>query len=788
MDTTNPPGQDEPTAGDILAALQFRYDTAPGNNKFTVHYSETDEDFRWLGVYRVSELEAAARDISGKRHCHIWSRMTVLPEGFNATATNRGLATDTAYATCLWVDLDPPHQTMDAEWKRQKLAQLEAFTPTPSRIEDSGRGLYALWRLEHPTDDIVRVEEANKWLTQVLGGDNAGDAARVLRVPGTLNRKQGIDQWARVLTENNDQHSLGTFDRIPLTPVEGATRATRLLAAPIPLDFQRQIEVMQDGEELWDRIRSEESAMEQGAVRRSDGRVQRFRNDARISLCLLRAGADDELVFAVLTHPVWFSGDKWRTEGRHDSYPIRTIEYAKELLRESPTSARDGARFHNALARKLESLTRLLMIYRDEWYRWDNDAGLYRPHADNWIALRLQDIVGETWKSTSLDEVLRILKPRAIERGESFPERDVDLGDWIPCENGMLNWRTGEMRDPRPSDPVFWRLPALWDSLADASEVDEYIDSLMDEQNARLWWMFSGYCLITSTRYRCILALKGDAMTGKSTLLKALTMFVGDQNVSTVSLHDLTSYQDFGIAPLLDARLNVDFDCPVGQMMHVNLLKKLSTGDMVNVNRKYKEALRAVRLSVKLAFVMNDYPEFPEADKAFHTRWRTIEIRDGREPFVGKSDVPMYHLHLLQFPRNRSAWLKRSVEGLRWLHDLDGKRGMEGFPPDRYAEHQMKQSNPLFRFYLETTLSDLDLTWKPMHELHRAYLIWWGDANLDHKHRLGLQRFGPQSKELAKRWANDVYSIDGLEVRHTSERWEYRGRRLIGQRTENETG
>ncbi len=81
----------------------------------------------------------------------------------------------------VWVDCD----------SAEAVAALAEFSLRPSMVVASGTGtnVHAYWFLNEAID-LDRLEEINRRLAHVLGGDRAvHDAARVLRVPGTLNHK-----------------------------------------------------------------------------------------------------------------------------------------------------------------------------------------------------------------------------------------------------------------------------------------------------------------------------------------------------------------------------------------------------------------------------------------------------------------------------------------------------------------------------------------------------------------------------------------------------------------------
>ena len=72
----------------------------------------------------------------------------------------------------------------------------------PECIVDSGGGLHAYWRLEDPLPavpgNVFRAEHTMMCIYRALGGTDAvQDVSRVMRVPGTINHKNGRE--ARVL-------------------------------------------------------------------------------------------------------------------------------------------------------------------------------------------------------------------------------------------------------------------------------------------------------------------------------------------------------------------------------------------------------------------------------------------------------------------------------------------------------------------------------------------------------------------------------------------------------------
>lgn len=85
--------------------------------------------------------------------------------------------------------------------------------PKPNMIIDSGRGLYLIWNIDEHKNAFPRWNRVQKYLNTLLkefGSDsNAIDAARVLRLPGSINSKS--KSKVKVLESNLEKHSLYEF-------------------------------------------------------------------------------------------------------------------------------------------------------------------------------------------------------------------------------------------------------------------------------------------------------------------------------------------------------------------------------------------------------------------------------------------------------------------------------------------------------------------------------------------------------------------------------------------------
>ncbi|MEV0382866.1 YfjI family protein [Nonomuraea sp. NPDC050643] len=186
----------------------------------------------WVGEYFATDepgINAAVAyinrlDQQGKQG--IYMRVTTLR---NVPAPgSRGHASDSLSWPGFWADIDlagPGHKTKhqlppDIDTARQIVTA--AGLPEPTMWIHSGGGLYPWWLLDQPhtitaddLDDIAtltaRWQHAVKAGSEQLGyhyGSGVGDLARVLRIPGTINRKEGLARPCVVLEASGVTYQL----------------------------------------------------------------------------------------------------------------------------------------------------------------------------------------------------------------------------------------------------------------------------------------------------------------------------------------------------------------------------------------------------------------------------------------------------------------------------------------------------------------------------------------------------------------------------------------------------
>ena len=244
-----------------------------------------------------------------------------------------GKAADTLPGLAAWIDLDFRDHEGGEDVCRETLGH---FTLPPTALVHSGHGLHAYWLMKEPEEPHVLVDLSAR-LAVPLGGDHVADAARILRLPGTSNRKDPAHPLP-VVIESLDlgrRYSPCDFDEIlpPLSSLPGA--ATRAQAGERPADSIIGQEIPERVRTLLDAHPRLQSLFQGRGKPGTDEQGQRLDTtssgyDYSLVYALAKKGVRDE---AELATALWHRpDDAARSKGL--DYVLRTVR--KVLARMAP--------------------------------------------------------------------------------------------------------------------------------------------------------------------------------------------------------------------------------------------------------------------------------------------------------------------------------------------------------------------------------------------------------------------------------------------------------------------
>jgi len=611
---------------------------------------------------------------------------------------------------CLWCDID--NCTPDDALKRCA----DAGLPVPSIVVCSGSGVHVYWLLSEPylIDDAgappqvlkewvegkdkkrpidyfvdaqgekvylqhretgkpiaanrpalspkaLLVQDALKGIASKIGGDHTTDLSRLLRLPGTLNRKDERNGREPVLCAIVQQSDIRySFEQFaPLADVS-EDRQKRDKLAQVKLPTSRRI---------------------------SAGKQDRL--DTLINRCSLApAGERSECDFALCCYAVEkgiAKADLWtqvagvgKFADRGEEYFDRTWAKAEDHAREriyakaarrattpadtpsvtnghaNGTSAPSAScrvpnvdlpegRTDLANARRFVAMHGDRLRYCHPWSKWLVWDGMRWKMDDNGSAMRLAKSVADAvWQAArdsegeaALQHAVKTASDRAVKAMLSLAASDLpilpadlDSNPWLlNCPNGTVDLRTGEIREHRREDNITKLCPTEYDPNATSWAWDCFLEGVFASAPIiEFVQRLCGYALTGDQREQTLPILWGEGSNGKSTLLNSLLNAVGPdyamQAAPDLLMTKRGDTHPTDKADLFGKRIVCCIESDEGRRLSEAFVKSLTGGEKVRA-RRMREDFWEFNPTHTVFLATNYKPEVKGDD---HAIWRRLAL------------------------------------------------------------------------------------------------------------------------------------------------------------------
>lgn len=208
------------------------------------------------------------------------------------------------------------------------------------------------------------------------------------------------------------------------------------------------------------------------------------------------------------------------------------------------------------------------------------------------------------------------------------------LENVITCENGLIDLDAliASVDDYAPqslSSRFFCTsaLPLKFDVNAECPKWRAMMKRIVPDDVADLLQRLGGYSLTLSTDFQVFIILHGDGCNGKSAFLAGLRAGLGPTNYSSLPMEVLQSEKTSLLEPLRGKRANIIEECGEVSKLSESLLKILTGGGSIDIDRKFREAIELVG-SAKWWVASNEKPHFNDRTKGTFRRLIIIPFRE----------------------------------------------------------------------------------------------------------------------------------------------------------------
>lgn len=610
----------------------------------------------------------------------------------------------------LWSDID--HITVEEAQARVANAGL----PQPSIIVKSGNGVHLYWLLDVPyhvdgvderpvllewpdnadpktgkkkprayiTDpqnqeklyldipanrpslsaDAILVQDVLAGIADRIGGDHTTDLSRLLRIPGTLNRKDERNgreplPCELVLLDGARRYSFDTFRKF----AENApTRRERVDVENVKLPTPRAMTPSK-------RDKLNELALVCATA------PDRSRADWALICQAIEKGWDKSEVWAAVANVGKFAerGEPYFL----DTWIKAEAHTKRQILDDSRAEANNVGDGYDPYSEGEDSeapsaVALAKLIYADDHFAQDAGGkvyhfagGAYRPRGEQRIRAPVKAICAELlcdddWSSRLANETVEYIRVDAPELWERPP------ADTLNVKNGLLDVATLQLRPHSPEwlSPV--QVPVEFDPEATCCKIDKFCADTFPTDNLALAYEIVAWLMLPDEAIQKAVLLIGSGGNGKSRYLRMVLNFLGRSNVSSLSLHRLEA-DKFACGRLVGKLANICSDLPSEHLEGTSVFKAITGGDELTGEHKFHDSFD-FRPYCRLLFSANNPPRAQDGSEGFFDRWLVVPFErrfrgEGGEITSAVLDV------LLGEPGEQSGLLNRALAALPTLRE-----------------------------------------------------------------------------------------------------------------------
>lgn len=394
----------------------------------------------------------------------------------------------------------------------------------------------------------------------------------------------------------------------------------------------------------------------------------------------------------------------------------------------------EGRRFLHATFSRYYANDNNIYLLNDRLYMYNN--GYYSDNPSH-MERRMIDYI-PTLSTSQRKEVMSYTQLIADIPKEKSPYH-------IVTNNGMIDIRMEGIQPYSPDVFTTNKINAYYDEEAYDETVDKTLDKLCkyDPKLRLLVEEMIGYCLIPTAKFQKAFILTGIGSNGKSTFLDMLIDFLGNTNVSSLSLKDLN--HNFKISEITSKLANIGDDISSEYIDDSSNFKKLVTGEDITVDKKNEQPYK-LRNTAKLIFAANALPMSVDKSDGMLRRLCIIPF----EARFTKDDVDYdpFILDKLTSDNAHSYLLNIGLKGA--LRLFENNQFTEVTMVDEIIQQYQIDNNNVLG-YLEESDDDA-LEGRSLEQAYQDYMWWCAKYNLT---PYQLRKFNNEIRSNTKYFTNN---------------------------------
>jgi len=263
-----------------------------------------------------------------------------------------------------------------------------------------------------------------------------------------------------------------------------------------------------------------------------------------------------------------------------------------------------------------------IITFRDNEDSYIYKDGYYLPNADSIIKEETTRILSEGSTRYIVNEVISKVKRR------TYKDRSkAEANKFKIClENGILDLSKNDPKfsEHSPDEIFLSKIPVNYDPNATCPTIEKFFKEVFLPEDVLLVEELCGYVLYREYHIHKACMLFGSGRNGKTTFINLLRSFLGEHNVTGVSLQELNT-NTFAPAELYKKLANLSDDLHYTSLQNTGVFKKAVGQSPLIAQRKYRDPFLFINYA-KMIFACNKFPKSWDKTDAYFRRWVIIRF------------------------------------------------------------------------------------------------------------------------------------------------------------------
>lgn len=256
---------------------------------------------------------------------------------------------------------------------------------------------------------------------------------------------------------------------------------------------------------------------------------------------------------------------------------------------------------------------REMSVYKD---------GVYKRAENEVIYPEMQRILGEHITKNAKNETFHKIADMTSHPRSIFESAPLNF---IPLANGVFNLDTKELLPHDSKYRFTYQFPVRYIPDAQCPNTEAFLKQVLTEEQVTVVQEWMGYYFYRLYSQKKAIIFVGEGDTGKTTLLETIIHLIGKNNISSVSLHKMSS-DKFAAAHLYKKHGNIVDELSAQDVKDTGNFKIATGGGSISGEYKFGNQFSFQNFS-KLTFACNRIPDVADFDdEAYFNRWMIVRF------------------------------------------------------------------------------------------------------------------------------------------------------------------